>query len=171
MPGTSGIQHLLFLKNTMQRISSNSTLFLKIFLPTFWIVFFGIFTIAVLMAKTPHFGSVPAATFKLGLALFFLAGTAALYFTLLKLLRVELDEHHVYASNYFKTYRYPYRNVEKITERDLGLFHLVRIHLKAPGRFGAKITFLLDETMLKDFLEKHPEAAEKLSFFRNKKSK
>jgi len=151
----------------MQRISSNSTLFLKIFLPTFWIVFFGLFTIAVLMAKAPHFGSVPAATFKMGLALFFAAGLAVLYFTLLKLLRIELDEIYVYASNYFKTYRYPWHNVGKITERDFGLFHLVSIHLKTPGKFGAKLTFLLDETMLKDFLEKHPEAIEKLSFLRN----
>jgi hypothetical protein len=152
----------------MQRISSNTTLFLKIFLPTFWIVFFGIFTIAVLVANTPHFGGIPAATFKIGLALFFVAGTSVLYFTLLKLLRVELDEHHVYASNYFKTYRYPFHNVEKITERDLGLFHLVHIHLIAPGKFGSKITFLLDDTMLKNFLAKHPEAVEKLSFFRKK---
>ncbi len=153
----------------MQRISSNSTLFLKIFFPTFWIVFFGIFTIAVLMAKAPHFGSVPAGTFKAGLALFFVAGLVVLYFTLLQLLRVELDELYVYASNYFKTFRYPYHNVEKITERDFGLFHLVRIHLKTPGKFGAKLTFLLDETMLKSFLEKHPEAVGKLSFFQNKK--
>lgn len=103
----------------------------------------------------------------MGLALFFAAGLAVLYFTLLKLLRIELDEIYVYASNYFKTYRYPWHNVEKITERDFGLFHLVRIHLKTPGKFGAKLTFLLDETMLKDFLEKHPEAVEKLSFLRN----
>jgi hypothetical protein len=149
----------------MQRISSNSTLFLKIFFPTFWVVFFGIFTIAVLMAKAPHFGGIPAVTFKMGLALFFAAGLAVLYFTLLKLMRVELDELYVYASNYFKTYRYPYSNVEKITERNFGLFHLVRIHLKTPGKFGTKITFLLDETMLKDFLEKHPDVAGKMSFF------
>ncbi|MFQ5445758.1 MAG: hypothetical protein ACE5FF_02395 [Saprospiraceae bacterium] len=149
----------------MQRISSNSTLFLKIFLPTFWIVFFGIFTGAVLLTKAPFFGGIPAVYFKTGLVLFFLGGTAALYFTILKLLRVELDESYVYASNYFKTYRYPWHNVEKIAERNLGLFHLVSIHLKTPGKFGTKLNFLLDEAMLKDFLEKHPDVAGTMSFF------
>lgn len=144
----------------MQRISSNATLILKIFLPTFWIVFFGVCTVAVSLLDTPYFGSVPAIWMKSGLAAFFLAGTALLYFTLMKLKRVELDDLYVYASNYFKTYRYPYHNVEKITERDLGLFHLVSVYLKAPGNFGKKITFLLDEQMFRDFLEKNPETAE-----------
>jgi hypothetical protein len=143
----------------MQRISSNVTLFLKIFIPTFWIVFFGIFTVAVWRLDVPYFGPVKAQTMKIGLTVFFLVGSGLLYLTLLQLKRVELDELHVYASNYFKTYRYTFDSVEKITERDMGLFHLVRIHLKAPGHFGKKLTFLLDEPMLKDFLEKNPEAA------------
>ena len=49
------------------------------------------------------------------------------------------------------------------------MFHLVRIHLNTLRKFGAKLTFLLDETMLKSFLEKHPEAVGKLFFFQNKK--
>lgn len=143
----------------MQRISSNATLFLKIFFPTFWIVFFGVFALAISRLDATHFGSAPAFWVKLGFIAFFLAGTALLYLTLMKLKRVELDELYVYASNYFKTYRYPYHNVKKITERDMGLFHLVQIHLRTPGHFGKKITFLLDERMLRDFLEKHPETA------------
>jgi hypothetical protein len=150
----------------MQRISSNTTLFLKVFLPTFWIVFFGVFTLAIWLLDTPYFGSIPARWMRLGLTTFFLGGIAILYFTLIQLKRVELDELYVYASNYFKTYRYPYHNIEKITERDLWIFHLVHIHLKTPGKFGKKLTFLLDELMFKDFLEKKPEAAEKISELR-----
>lgn len=147
----------------MQRISSNATLFLKIFLPTFWIVFFGIFTGAVVMLETPYFGSIPAIWMKAGLAAFLLVGSTLLFFTLIQLKRVELDGLYVYASNYFKTYRYPYHNVEKITERDMLVFHLVSVHLKTPGNFGKKFTFLLDEAMLKNCLENHPDVAEQLS--------
>jgi hypothetical protein len=145
--------------SAMQRISSNFTLFLKIFLPTFWIAFFGIFTLAVWVTGAVSIGGIPASTFKTGLAVFFLLGSILLYFTFLQLKRVELDEHHLFVSNYFKTYRYPFSELEKITERDLGLFHLVQVHLKAPGKFGKRITFLLDEAMWEDFLEKYPEVA------------
>lgn len=143
----------------MQRISSNATLFLKIFIPVLWTVFFGCFTIAIWTADVPYFGPIPAIWMKLGLTAFLLGGVTFFYLTFWKLKRVELDELYVYASNYFNTYRYPYHNVEKITERDLMLFHIVRIHLKVPGKFGKTLTFLLDEAMLQDFLAKYPETA------------
>ena len=154
-----GQRRIFFNEKIMQRISSNATLFLKIFIPTFWIVFFGVFTFAIWQLDVPYFGSVPALTMKIGLTVFFLIGSGLLYLTLLQLKRVELDELYVYASNYFKTYRYPFHNVKKITDRDMGLFHLVRIHLKAPGKFGKTLTFLLNEPMFRDFLEKHPDTA------------
>lgn len=144
----------------MQRISSNITLFLRIFVPTFWIVFFGIFTLAVLLSNVKQFPLFSFAYFKIGVALFFLIGLMLLYFTFMKLKRVELDNQFVYASNYFKTYRYPYHNVEKITERDLGLFYLVKIYLKEPGKFGSRITFIMDGAMLNDFFDKNPATAE-----------
>jgi len=129
-------------------------------------VFFGIFTLAVWQLDTPYFGPVPALTMKTGLTVFFLIGSGLLYLSLVQLKRVEMDDLFVYASNYFKTYRYPFHNIEKITERDAGLFHLVRIHLKSPGRFGKTLTFLLDEPMFRDFLEKHPDVAATISELR-----
>ncbi len=150
----------------MHRISSNWTLFLKIFLPTFWMVFFGALTIGLWMVNTPYFGNIPAMPFKLGMTVFFLAGTAGLYFTLMQLLRVDLDEKHLFVSNYFKTYRYPFTDIENIVERDIGFFHLVRIQLKGKGRFGSRISFLLDDSMLRAFLQKHPETAAQLPFVR-----
>lgn len=143
----------------MQRISSNITLFLKIFLPTFWLAFFGAFTIAVLLSNVDQFPLFNFLYFKLGLAAFFLAGIGLFYFSVIQLKRVELDEDFIYASNYFKTYRYPYNNIEKMTERDLGLFSLVKIHLIAPGKFGKRIPFILDEAMLNDFLGRNPAVA------------
>ena len=139
----------------MHRISSNLTLLLKIFIPTLWISFFGIFTVAFLLTNVEQLSTF--FYYKMGMLVIFVGFTTLFYFTTMQLKRVELGKDFVYASNYLKTYRYPYHNVEKMVERDLGLFTLVKIHLKTPGKFGKKISFLLDEAMLKDFLDKHPE--------------
>ncbi len=147
----------------MQRISSNWTLFLKIFLPNFWVVFFGLFTLAIWLTDI-RAGGFSGAGFRIGATLFFLAGCAVLYLTLWQLKRIELDEQYLYASNYFKTYRYSHHDIEKISERNLGIFRLVNVFLKSPGHFGSKITFLLDEAMLEDFLEKHPGFVSKFTF-------
>lgn len=136
----------------------------KIFLPTFWMVFFGAFTIALWLVDTPYFGNIPAQPLKIGVTIFFAAGTAGLYFSLMQLLRVDLDEGHLYVSNYFKTYRYTFSDIESIRERDLLFFHLVHIRLKGKGHFGTRISFLLDDAMLRAFFEKFPEAASQLPF-------
>lgn len=140
----------------MHRISSNATLFFKIFLPTFWVAFFGGFTLVVLISNLKQFPLFNFFYFKLGLLAFFLSIVAILYFTVGQLKRVEVDGGGLYASNYFKNYRYPFSNIEKMTERDMGLFRLVKIYLKQPGKFGKKITFILDEAMLKDYFDKNP---------------
>ena len=44
-----------------------------------------------------------------------------------------MDKDFIYVSNYVKTARYPYHQVEKIVERDFGIFHTVHIHLKEKG--------------------------------------
>lgn len=143
----------------MQRISSNATLFLKIFIPVLWTVFFGAFAVALWTIDVSYIGAIPALWMQLGMTVFFLLGVAFFFFTFWKLKRVELDELYIYASNYFHSFRYPYHNVEKITEHDLVLFHVVTIHLKVPGKMGKRLTFLLNEAMLQDFLSNHPETA------------
>lgn len=143
----------------MVRISSNATLFLKIFLPTFWMVFFGLFTGAIWLSDAPFFGEIPALQMKLGIGVFFLLGSSLLYFTFMQLKRIEADGLYLYVSNYFKTYRYLLHDIERISERDMTLLHLVNVHLRAPGRFGRRLSFLLDESMLRDYLEQYPEAA------------
>lgn len=151
----------------MHRISSNLTLMLKIFIPTLWISFFGVFTVAFLLSNVEQYAAF--AYYKVGLLVFFLVFTALFYFTVMQLKRVELGKEHVYVSNYLKTYRYPYDSVEKMTEKDMGLFTLVRIHLKAAGKFGKKMSFLLDESMLRDFLEKNPEMSVELNRLKSSK--
>ena len=54
--------------------------------------------------------------------LFLVLGFSILYFTVMNLKRVEADNDFVYITNYLKIFKYPYFNVEKITEKNYGLF-------------------------------------------------
>lgn len=145
----------------MQNISSNLTLFLKIFLPTFWMVFFGLFTIGSFV-KDIYVGGLSPSIFRLACLLFFLLGLSLLYFTFMQLKRVDMDNEYMYVSNYFKTVRYPYSAVEKIVERDFLLFHNVYVYFKQSGFFGQKIVFLSRDKKLTRFLSSHPDAAQQL---------
>ena len=146
----------------MRRISSSATLGLKIFLPTFWIVLFGTLTLAILLSgigKSTLFGSW---IFKGGAFLFFLTGVALLYFTVMQLKRVELDSENLYVTNYFKSYRYSYENIEKITQNDFGLFRTGQVHLKKAGSFGKRFVFLQSKQKFEDFVKAYPPLADKL---------
>jgi len=144
------------------QVSSSSTLFLKIFFPVFWIVFFGAFTMAVLYGGETNFGDYSVENMQFYLPIFLIGGILLMYFTLIQLKRVEMDDLYVYATNYFKTYRYPYHNIEKIAENNYGLFKTCKVHFKEKGHFGKKITFLLSKRKFDRFIEKYPEVVEKL---------
>jgi hypothetical protein len=145
----------------MQTISTNLTLFLKIFIPVFWMVFFGAFTMGTFIKDIPVGPFLPE-TFRWVALVFFITGTVFLYFTLMQLKRVEMDPDYMYVSNYFKTLRYPYPSIDKIKERDWLLFHTVHVRLRERGSFGQDIVFLCRGKKLTRYLNKHPEVAKRL---------
>lgn len=138
--------------NSPRRISSSLTLFFRIFVPVFWVVFFGAFTIGLLVTS-----NLPVVLdnlyFRIGLVLFYLTGLAFLYFTVLRLKRVEIDPDFVYVTNYLKTYRYPFHNIESVREINLFLFHVATIRFREKGSFGKKIHFLESRFKFKGALE------------------
>ena len=87
----------------VQRISSNWTLFLKIFLPTFWFVFYGAIVIALFVASENQMAI--SMSMKIGVLVFYLSGSLVLYYTFMDLKRVEYDKDFLYVTNYFKTVR------------------------------------------------------------------
>ncbi len=143
----------------MVRLSSNITLLLKIFLPTFYVTFFGIFTLAVWRLDVPAVGPLAAWQFNLLSTLLYISGLAVLYRTVFRLKRIEADASHLFVSNYFKTFRYPLSDIEQVSEISLGFLPLVTLRLKAAGRFGRRLVFLLDGAMLRDYLQRFPESA------------
>jgi hypothetical protein len=148
----------------MQRVSTNATLFYRLFLPIFWIVFFGAFTIAVFVSNRALYGEIPGNYMRLGSALFYLGGIVIIYFTLLKLKRVEMDDKFVFITNYIKHFRYPWHNIESIEEHKFLFLKLVTITLKEPGAFGKKAVFAASHQLYAGFWKDHPELKKNVKF-------
>ncbi len=137
-----------------QRISSNATLALNIFFPVFWLVFFGSLTFAVFAYDGT--ANLPFGTLKWILLAIFLSGAVILYFTLLKLRRVELDEDHLYVTNYFKTYRYPYASVENTHISTFLFLTVAIIRLRERGKLGRNVNFVMAKQLYDDFVRRYP---------------
>ena len=141
----------------MERLSSNATLFLNLFLPVFWSVFFGVFTLAVFLADEMYFSFLPIQIFRGGMFFFYVTGLLVIYFTFLKLKRVELTSEHLYITNYFKTARYPIAAISHLEWRrwfgiSLGIFNL-----QAKGIFGQRILFLGRKKLLEELHQRYPQ--------------
>ena len=147
----------------MQHVSSSLTLFLKYGFPIGWIVFFGAMTAAFwLIGDINVVAGLPIGKFRLIITAFFLSGVLLLYWSVMRIKRVEMDEQFFYVTNYFKNVRYPYHQIEKIVEKDYLLFRTVHIYLKQAATFGKKITFIASRDRFNIFLKDHPEVVKEL---------
>ncbi|HMQ46154.1 MAG TPA: hypothetical protein PKA00_06930 [Saprospiraceae bacterium] len=140
----------------MLRLSSNLTLFFKIFVPVFWIVFNGAVTIAILVYPFEYIGDIKAIYIRLGMVFIYLSGLALLAFTIMRLKRVEADQHFFYITNYFKTARYPFEDVEQVERSRFLLLKTATFTLKAKGIFGRSI-FFIASSRFEEFWEENPE--------------
>lgn len=125
----------------MLRLSSNMTLVLKVFIPTFWIVFFTLFLIAIFISDSEALPLFHFPLYRYGFVAFYLLFLAFLYFTFIQLKRVDMDSESIYVTNYIKTYRYPLADIKSFKMVDNIIFKLGIIELHAKGKFGKKIYF------------------------------
>jgi hypothetical protein len=146
----------------MQNVSSSITVILKFALPTCWIVFFGAMTIAIWFVEIGPVAGMEEGTFRIIMSLFFLLGVAILYWAVMGIKRVEMDEQFFYVTNYFKNIRYPYHQIEKVNEKDYFFFRTIHLILKQPGHFGKKITFIPGRINFDEFLAEHPDVVKQL---------
>lgn len=146
-----------------RQLSSGWTLMLRIFIPTFWIAFFGTFLMATIISDKGEVGSLPISGLRIGLVVFIAVFVVVFWKTLFRLKRVDADSDYVYVNNYFKSVRYPHQDVEKLNISKGFLFHYATLHLKGKGSFGDKIVFLISQKRWAIFLADNPSAAVWLS--------
>ena len=140
----------------MQRVSSQLTIFLRIALPTIWLT--TILSIVILLSwavrgKAGLFGNP---FIWIGLLLILGTGFAFIRLVLWKFYRVDMDSRHIYVSNYFKTYKYPFSEIESISDSKTLPGRVYLITLKAKGSFGRKIYFLAAQVLWQDFQKENP---------------
>lgn len=141
----------------MHRLSSNATLFLKIFLPVFWTTIMVGTTIVVWFADVSKFGGINMSSFRWGTLFTLVVGVLSFLFLTWPLKRVETDGEKVYVSNYFRTAFYHWeRDVEAVHEFRFIFFKIAVIELNGVGSFGRKMRFLPSKKLLKSFKESHP---------------
>lgn len=130
----------------MLRLSSDWTLFLRFFFPTVWIVFFGVVSVVILFSFRLSF------PFVLGIIAFYLLGVLLLAATLLRLKRVEATDEHLYVTNYFRTFRYAFDSIARISVMDFIILKVVVLHFRERTSFGRKVAFIRRKGVWEEFL-------------------
>ena len=145
------------------RVSSQSTLFFKIFIPVFWVVFFTGFTLLSVIFLRESADLFGKKWYPITALFFLVCGTTVLYFTLWKLKRVEFGKEGFYVSNYFKTYRYTYDSISTIKEADWLIFIVVSLSLFKKGKMGSKISFIASRKRYNSFLAENKAIFERFT--------
>ena len=109
------------------------TILFKVFFPTIWLGGFGVGTITILLSEQKiDWESVIA----------LLIGFLVFYYFCFPLKSVETDESYLYVSNYIKTIRVPYSQIEEVTESRFSNIHPVWIKFRTATEFGSTIVFM-----------------------------
>lgn len=138
------------------QLSTNLTIALRVFLPTFWLVFFGLIAITVWLVEDLYVGTFDPFYFKIGTLVFFVLGLLFFYFSSFKIYRADVKGEELFISNYIKTVKYNFESIAKITERDWLFFKTIKIQLHQKGRFGRKFIFIPSKSRFEKFLIDHP---------------
>ncbi|MGB3799990.1 MAG: hypothetical protein WA952_09245 [Lewinella sp.] len=127
----------------MLRLSSNATLFLKLFVPVFWTTVLVGLTAVIWLAPEHYFGGVPLQSLRYAILLVLFAGVGTFYLALWPLKRVETDGNFLYVSNYFKTARYNLiDDVAMVHESRFLFLKICTVELQAKGTFGKNLRFI-----------------------------
>lgn len=141
----------------MHRLSSNATLFLKIFFPVFWTTIMAILVLVVWLVEPSKFGGLDMTSLRWGATFALVVGVASFLVLTWPLKRVETDGEKVYISNYFRTAFYRWdQDVEAVEEFNYLFFRIGVIQLNGVGSFGRKMRFVVSQRLMKKFRENFP---------------
>lgn len=139
----------------MNQVSSNLTLFYRLFIPVFFVVFCGCMTVFLWAKPQQYYGNLDGSHLRIGFTVFFITSLTLMFFTIWKLKRVEMSNQWVYITDYFKQARYPWTNIKDISEHSFLFFKIVKVKLNEPGSFGNNITFVASKSKWEIFKKEH----------------
>ena len=144
----------------MNRVSSQLTIVLRIALPTIWFTAILATLVMLTWAVRGRAGLFSNPYIWLGIIFVIGSGFVFVRFLLWRLYRIDMDGEHLYVSNYFKTFKYPYSEVVSIMDAGILKDRIYRITLKSKGSFGQKLYFVASKVLWLDFKEEHPELSD-----------
>ena len=140
-------------------LSSNTTLFWRLFLPIFGTVVITVFTGAFLLTDEEElYLSFPVWWIRLIVVALWLGWLYFVWRILWRLKRVDADDTHLYVTNYWTSVRYPWTDVDRVEVQQRWGRRAVHFHLRAVGRFGQRISFLPGSTYAV-WIQEHPQVA------------
>ena len=122
-----------------RKLSSQMTFLLKFIFPVIWVPFFGLSTFWIVIVGLQDTQVLLPA---LGFVFAWIAGSAFLYWSCIRLKEVSVNDRQLYVSNYRKEITIPLTEISDVTENVWLNIHPVTIHLSSPSEFGSKIVFM-----------------------------
>ena len=152
----------------MDRVSSQLTIFIRIALPTIW--FTTIISLFVLLIWSVQGKAQIFANPIIWISMIAIIGIGFAFVKLVlwRIYRVDMDDRYVYVSNYFKTFKYPFSDIESIRTSKVLPGRIFIIRLKSKGSFGREISFLASQKLWSDFVVEHPRLFESIYKIDNK---
>lgn len=128
-------------------LSSEFTILLKFIFPTIWIPGFGLVALSTFWGGWRMNGgkSLPPEMMKWYFLVMWLLGSSLIWFTVMRLKRVRVDDQTLYVSNYFKEIQVPLAHVIEVAEYTWINPQMVTVTLSQPTPFGRRIGFMPTE--------------------------
>lgn len=141
----------------MHRLSSNATLFFKLFVPVFWTSILLAITLVSWLENPSNFGGISMSSLRYGTLFTLVVAVAVFAVVCWPLKRVETDGEKVYVSNYFRTAYYRWdQDVEALHTDRILFLPIATLELNGVGSFGRKLRFIPSRRLLRQFRETHP---------------
>jgi hypothetical protein len=133
----------------MHRLSANTTLVWKLFVPIFFGTFVGLLCIIAYAADTDDMLLLGNPLVRFGLIIAYVATMITFWYTIADLKRVEADDQYIYVSNYLKSYRYKKEDIVEEYTKNFLLFKVNTYVMKEKTTMGKKIRFIGDKSLRK----------------------
>jgi hypothetical protein len=146
----------------MNRVSSSLTILIRIGIPTMWSAFVLSLIILLSVAVSGRAQIYSNPILWISILLILGTGMTLIYLVFWKFYRVDMDRKFVYISNYFRTYKYSFNDIESIKGISIFPDRIFKIQLKSKGSFGRNIYFLASQKLWHDFINEHAEQLENI---------